>query len=262
MKSMTITFYLLVASTLATLIFRIGKASSFRERAPFYLLFFLYFGLFAYPFLWADAPRWFHTLNVALFLGGQLWLLAEPVVDAFQNRRQSSAGIRGLKKESGGLYEVVVATRLLSQAKLGALLVIERRQPLKNWCDKGVRVDAKLTREIIFSVFTPPGTLHDGAAVIQKERLASCGVIVPLTQANHFPKELGTRHRAAVGFSEVTDALCLVVSEESGSVSIADRGSLYYDIPFEKLPQLLERALRFQLHKNKSLIQALEVVGS
>ncbi len=259
---MTATFYLLAASTLATLVLRIGKASTFRERAPFYLFFFLYFGLFAYPFLWADAPRWFQGMNITLFSGGQLWLLAEPLASAFQNRRQSTAALRGLKKEKGGLYEVVVATRLLSQTKLGALIVIERRQSLNSWCDKGIQVDAKLSREIIFSIFTPPGTLHDGAAVIRKDRLAACGVIVPLTHANHFPKELGTRHRAAVGFSEVTDALCLVVSEESGSVSIADRGSLYYDIPFEKLPRLLERALRFQLHKNKSLIQTLEVVGS
>lgn len=259
---MTTTFCLLAASTLATLIFRIGKVSSFRERIPFYLFFFLYFGLFAYLLLWADAPRWFQVFNIALFSGGQLWLLAEPLISAFQNRRQSSAALRGLKVDKGGLYELVVATNLLSRAKLGALIAIERRRSLNSWCDKGIRVDAKLTREIIFSVFTPPGTLHDGAAIIQKERLAACGVIVPLTQANHFPKELGTRHRAAVGFSEVTDALCLVVSEESGSVSIADRGSLYYDIPFEKLPQLLERALRFQLHKNKSLIQTLEVVGS
>lgn len=251
---------LLATSILVTILLRMGRTQTFKERISFYLLFFLYFGLFAYHLLEPDVPRWFGGFCLALFLAGQIWLIAEPLMDALGKHRASRALLKGLKKEKGGLYEVVAACHLLSQAKLGALLAIERRKPLANWIQKGVEVDAKLSREIIFSVFTPPGALHDGAAIVQKGRLAACGVIVPLTQIPHFPKELGTRHRAAVGFTEVTDALCLVVSEESGSISLADRGSLYYDIPFEKLPALLERALKFQLRKEKSPIQTLETV--
>ncbi len=253
-------FFLLSATLFLTIVYRIWTAASVRERLLLYLLFFLYFALFSYPLLWSEAPGWFHMMNLSLFAGGQMWLLVEPVLTTFQKGRSAGSHLRGLKKEKGGLYEVIVGGHLLAQAKLGALIAIERKQSLDAWSGKGVRIDAELSREILFSVFTPPGTLHDGAAIIKKDRLIAGGVIVPLTQATHFPKELGTRHRAAVGFSEATDAVCLVISEESGSMSIADRGTLYYDIPFEKLPEFLEKALRFQLHRSKSKFQTLEPV--
>lgn len=250
-------FDLLALSLLMVLLMRLGKAAGFRERIFFYLFFFLYLGLFSYHLLDPDVPDWFRYFNAALFLGGGGWFLAEPLFEMFQRHRAARAALKGLKKEKGGLYEVVAACHLLSQAKLGALIAVQRRQSLERWCEKGVCLDAAVSRELIFAVFTPPGALHDGALILRGNRLAAAAVIVPLTQMPQFPKELGTRHRAAVGFSEATDALCLVVSEESGTISLADRGILYYDIPFEKLPALLERALRFQLRKNKSPLQTL-----
>lgn len=251
---------ILALLVLGTILTRLGRTQNFAERISFYLLFFLTFALFSYGLLKPDAPRWFRGFCLFLFLAQECWLLLEPLLEGFGRKWGLRNELQGLKKERGGLYEVVAACRLLSQAKLGALLAVERRKSLEEWIRKGIAVDAKISREIIFSVFTPPGALHDGSAVIRNGRLAACGVIVPLTQMLDFPKELGTRHRAAVGFSEVTDALCVVVSEESGSISLADGGSLYYDIPLEKLPLLLERALRFQLRKNKSPVQTLETV--
>jgi diadenylate cyclase len=194
-------------------------------------------------------------------VAGEILFLSEPFAALFNKKMSMTSSLKELKKEKGELYEVVMGAYLLSQARLGALIAIERKQPLKKWGDKGIQVDASLSREILYSIFTPPGALHDGGAIISQKRLTACSVIFPLTQTANFPKELGTRHRAALGFSEVTDALCLVVSEESGTISIADRGWLYYDIAFEKLPKFLEQALRFRLKnkKDKSLVQTWEL---
>jgi len=252
-----IEFYIVSGILLGTILLRIFKATSFGEKIAFYLFLLLYASLLATLLLWAVPPLWFHYASFTLFALGALWFLYEWLGRCYRAHRDHLVPIRNIRKKRGPLYELVAACHMLSQARMGGLIVIERKQPLDALHEKGMLVDAKLSRELLFSIFTPPGALHDGAVLIQKNRVSACGVIGPLTKSLHFPKELGTRHRAAVGFSEVSDALCLVVSEESGGVSIADRSALFYDLPFEKLPEMLEQALRFRLEKNKYSVRIL-----
>jgi diadenylate cyclase len=261
MTGQTIGFYISACLVFLAMMWRIAVAKSLHERIMFYLFFILYFGLFAYPFLWMEAPAWLTRLNAIFFILGTLWFLWGPAQRLLQKFHESRIPFKELRQEKGGLYEIVAASRLLSQARQGALMAVERSQSLDEWCKKGIPLDAKITRDLLFAVFTPPGALHDGATLLNKNRLMASGVIFPLTQDPHFPKELGTRHRAALGFSEITDALCVVVSEESGSVSLADRGSLYYDIPSDKLPEFLEMGLRFRLKKDKALFQTYELAN-
>lgn len=240
----------------SALILSIATSRSLRERTAYYFLFLLYLGLLSHRLTGAGVPRWLDYLNFLLFAAGAVGFLSTSLRQSFAAGHARRRAIKALRKQGGPLYELVLASRLLSGARLGALIVIERHQSLETWANKGSSVDAALAHDLLFAIFTPPGALHDGATIVRNNRIASSGVIVPLTRDTQFPKELGTRHRAAVGFTEVSDGVCLVVSEESGAVSLADRGSLYYDIPLDDLHELLAQALRFELHKAKALRQA------
>lgn len=205
------------------------------------------------PLAYPRLTHWQETLIAGSALASLAWLGLEPAFRRIQSARSASRMMKDLKKLRGPLYEVVEAARLLSRARLGALIVIERRKNLKSWYKRGVGLDARLSKELLFSLFTPPGALHDGAAVLRLDRILACAVILPLSRNPVLSKELGTRHRAALGISESSDALCLVVSEETGSVSLADRGRLYYDLAPEDLPLFLGRCMRFQTpHKKTS----------
>jgi diadenylate cyclase len=132
-----------------------------------------------------------------------------------------------LKVESTGtISETVKACQLLVQKGLGAIVVVERDVGLKNYIETGTRLDAKVTSELLVSLFTPPGPLHDGAVIIEKDRIIAAGCILPLSQNPRIGHALGTRHRAGLGLSEETDALVIIVSEETGSISLAREGKL------------------------------------
>lgn len=138
--------------------------------------------------------------------------------------------------------ELVVASKALSATKTGALMVIEREMPLNDIGDSGVKIDALITTEFLLNVFIPNTPLHDGAAIIRGKRLISAGCLLPLTERRGLPKELGTRHRAALGLSEQCDALVLVVSEETGTISIAENGKLMRRLDEETLTAALRPA--------------------
>ncbi|HNV86599.1 MAG TPA: DNA integrity scanning protein DisA nucleotide-binding domain protein [Candidatus Omnitrophota bacterium] len=253
-------FYILSGILAILIVLRALKTRSFNEKSYLYLYLVLYGSLFGDRFfLIKDGPSWHESFLEILFIFGILWFSVEWAWKSFSQWRTQTRPLRELKKRQGPFHEIVTASKLISQAKMGALIILERATSLEPWCQKGIRLDAKLSQELLFSVFTPPGALHDGAAIIRNACISACGVIVPLTKSPRFPKELGTRHRAAVGFSETCDALCLVVSEETGCFSLADRGTLFYDIPFEKLAEFLEQALRFRLDKNQPSVRTLEV---
>ena len=243
---------------LATLLFRITKSPDFSDKIREALFFLLFADILLVSFAWIQAPKWHSLVVFSLFVVGAFGFGGACVWELFRKYREPGKSLKDLKKQKGPLQEIIAASRLLAQSKLGALMILERRQDLEKWYPKAMPVDAKLSREMLFSIFTPPGAFHDGATIIKKERIICGGLIVPLTKNPALSKELGTRHRAALGFSEVTDALCLVISEETGAISLADRGSLYYDIPFEKLPAYLERGLRFKLDRNKAQGMLLE----
>ena len=108
----------------------------------------------------------------------------------------------------------------------------------------GLAIDGKVSKELLFSIFSPRGPLHDGAVIIQGGRLAAAGCLLPLNQDMELSMEFGTRHRAAIGITEDTDAICVVVSEETGSISISVGGKLTRNLPEESLPRVLKGMVR------------------
>jgi diadenylate cyclase len=139
--------------------------------------------------------------------------------------------------------EVVLAVGRLSQIKVGALIVIERKIGLRTFIESGVSLDAMVSRDLLCSIFHPGGTLHDGAVIIQGDRVSAAACFLPLTTNPLLVTELGTRHRAAIGISEEADCIAIVVSEETGKVSVARFGEIELDVPLERVEYLLaERA--------------------
>ena len=148
------------------------------------------------------------------------------------------------------IEELVRASKSLSSTKTGALMVIEREMGLNDVADTGIRLDAKITAELIGNVFFVNTPLHDGAAIIRGNRLYAAGCLLPLTEKRGLSKELGTRHRAAIGISEQCDALVLVVSEETGTISVAENGRLMRHLNGETLASVLRPAFIHSHRKN------------
>lgn len=145
------------------------------------------------------------------------------------------------RQEAHAIEEVVRACQALGQRRVGALIVIERDVGLDEYLDLGTRIDAELTRELLIALFLPYSPLHDGAVVIRESRLSSAGCILPLALRGNVPAALGTRHRAALGIADETDALVVVVSEETGKVSLVSGGEIREDLDAARLRQALLR---------------------
>jgi diadenylate cyclase len=135
--------------------------------------------------------------------------------------------------------EVVLAVARLSQAKIGALIVVERKIGLRTFIESGVNLDAAVSRDLLCSIFQPGGALHDGAVIIQGDRVSAAACFLPLTTNQMLQTELGTRHRAALGITEESDCIAIVVSEETGKVSVAAFGEIELDVPLERVEYLL-----------------------
>jgi diadenylate cyclase len=129
-------------------------------------------------------------------------------------------------EELKSLDEIVRATVSLANKKIGALIAIERDTSLKDFVEMGTPLDARVTKEILLSIFHPTSPIHDGAVVIKGNRIVAAGCFLPITMGPDISKSLGTRHRAGLGLSEETDAVIVVVSEETGVVSMAIHGKL------------------------------------
>lgn len=142
-------------------------------------------------------------------------------------------------KAKEDIYKIVIAVSELAKSKTGALIVIERDIGIKDIIDTGIIIDGEITPQILVNIFIPKTPLHDGAVVISKNRLAAAACILPLASDKDIAKELGTRHRAAIGISKETDAIAVVVSEETGKVSIARDGMLIADVNEEVLKKIL-----------------------
>jgi len=122
--------------------------------------------------------------------------------------------------------EIIRTALYLAKRRIGALIVIERETGLRDFVESGVELDAKLTRELLISIFMPVSPLHDGGVIVSNARIRTAGCILPLTQNPYINKRYGTRHRAAIGLSEETDAVIVVVSEETQEISVVRNGAL------------------------------------
>lgn len=147
--------------------------------------------------------------------------------------------IRRQEEQVKMVNAVTKACADMSDKKIGALMVFEKESILGEIIHTGTPIDAEISAELIGNIFYPKAPLHDGAAVIRDARVAAAGCILPLTQDNTVSSELGTRHRAAIGLSEQTDALVVVVSEETGAISVAQKGTLRRNLSSGDLRELL-----------------------
>ncbi len=154
-------------------------------------------------------------------------------------------------KKGGTVDEVVQASEYFSRSKIGALIAIERDVGLNNYIESGLILDAKVSAEILITLFFPNTPTHDGGVIIQGERVAACGSLFPLSQDPHLSRALGTRHRAAVGLTEETDAVAVVVSEETGAISVSVYGKLTRDLDGEALKRVLTSLFRSAEEKGK-----------
>ena len=157
-------------------------------------------------------------------------------------------------KTKEDIYKIVIATKELANSKTGGLIVIERDIQLNDIMDTGVKIDADVSPQLIVNLFVPKTPLHDGAIIISKNKIAAAACILPLSDDKKITTGLGTRHRAALGISRETDAIAVVISEETGKISIAKDGILIADLKEEALKNILLKnivAKRFASENDK-----------
>lgn len=142
------------------------------------------------------------------------------------------------------VYEIVNAMDYLRKQRIGALIVIERDISLGNYIDKAKKIYADISSDLLISIFFPNNPLHDGGVIIQGNRITCAGAVFPTSSNSKLNKRLGTRHRAALGIAEETDAISLVVSEETGRLSIAVKGELFYNLSLDDVRMMLIDELR------------------
>jgi diadenylate cyclase len=158
--------------------------------------------------------------------------------------RRLSAGRGGVFDGTDSYEDIVLAANHFSQTVTGALIVIEREIGLRTFIESGVPLDANLSYDLLTTIFRPSAPLHDGAVIIQKGRIAAAACFLPLSMNPEISTQFGTRHRAAIGITEETDAVSVVVSEESGAISLAVGGAIERDITVEYLRERLSEVLR------------------
>ncbi|HEX6904162.1 MAG TPA: diadenylate cyclase CdaA [Thermoanaerobaculia bacterium] len=157
----------------------------------------------------------------------------------------------GLTKQQqvvASFSEIVLAATTLSARRIGALIVIERLHGLRNYIENGISLDAVVSYDLLINLFQPDTPLHDGAVIIQDDRIAAAGCFLPLTPNPELSKEFGTRHRAAIGLTEETDAVAVVVSEETGVISVVFDGEMERDLDSNSLRNALYKYLVTDLY--------------
>lgn len=138
---------------------------------------------------------------------------------------------------------IVKATDYMAKRRIGCLISIERETGMGDYIETGIPLNARVTSELLINIFIPNTPLHDGAVIIQKDTITAAACYLPLSESPFISKELGTRHRAAVGISEVTDSLTVVVSEETGAISLAKNGELHRDLKLDLFKEMLRKEL-------------------
>ena len=224
-------------------------------------------GIGAFALLYWIALR-FDLVTLAFVLRGALLYTGIAIIVLFQSEIRQALITFGnrfrmpfTRSYSGqfgeGVYdEVVLAATTLASTKTGALIVIERNVGLKNVTDGGVKLDAELSYDLLVSIFNPAAPLHDGAVVVRRHRIAAASCFLPLTLNPRLSRDLGTRHRAAIGVTEDTDAVAVVVSEETGLISFIQRGQIKRGLDATKLRAAIFQALEVAPKRERGIDQS------
>ena len=176
----------------------------------------------------------------SLFL--MLMIIFQPELRRLLARLGSLSTIRERRREEL-IEDIVSAMGAMSSRKCGAIVVIERKERLKDLIEESIPLDARVTSLLIESIFFPNSPLHDGAVIIRDTRIVAARAILPLATSDMISKRLGTRHRATLGIAEETDAVAVMVSEESGAISLGVRGELHRDLSLNELHAFLSKLI-------------------
>lgn len=163
------------------------------------------------------------------------------------------------EKQERVIEEIIEATYSLSRQKIGALMIIEGETGINEIIQTGTQIGGKVTRQLLINIFIPNTPLHDGALVIRNTVIEAAACFLPLTENKNLSKELGTRHRAGLGVSEMSDCISVIVSEETGGVSIARNGQIYRSVGREYLRHVLESAMLTE-EKNKRIFDKEKII--
>ncbi|MDH3216975.1 MAG: diadenylate cyclase CdaA [Candidatus Krumholzibacteria bacterium] len=194
----------------------------------------MFFGLIVL-FILSVMAQWLNLMALNWIISSlkTVWVIAFVIIFQPELRRAlASLGHRRILRrfftvqESGIIPEIIKSASRLADKGIGAIIVLEKDMGLKNYIETGTKVDSRVTAEMLETIFTPTSPLHDGAVIIQNDRVAAAGCILPLTQDQRLSAALGTRHRAAIGLTEESDAIVIVVSEETHAISYAQGGKL------------------------------------
>lgn len=169
-----------------------------------------------------------------------------------------------IAKTKEDIYKIGIAAMELSKTKTGALIVVERDIRLKEIISTGVTINGEISPQLLVNLFTPNTPLHDGAVIISENKIAAAACMLPLASDGDIARELGTRHRAAIGMSKETDAIIVVVSEETGKISVAKEGTLIADVKEEALKKILISNIitkRFKETDKKSIIDRVRDIN-
>ncbi|QED45996.1 diadenylate cyclase CdaA [Cytobacillus dafuensis] len=153
------------------------------------------------------------------------------------------------------IESVVKAVDYMAKRRIGALISIERETGMGDYIETGIQLESKISSELLINIFIPNTPLHDGAVILQKNHVAAAACYLPLSESPFISKELGTRHRAALGISEVTDSITVIVSEETGNISLTKNGELHRDLKLNAFKEMLSKELVSQ-NKVKSTSSA------
>ncbi len=214
-----------------------------------------------------------HTVNYLLDRVLQLGFVAllivfQPELRRLLERVGSRGTVKGLMNltssssadETGAIDQVVLACQAMSKERVGALIVFERSNSLEQVSNTGTMVDAAVSQELVRNIFFPKASLHDGAMIIHEGRIQAAGCVLPLSDNRNLSTDLGTRHRAGVGMSEVSDAVVVIVSEETGSISVAMGGMLKRHLATETLRKLLNQELVGEESRRSGVSGVLNVI--
>lgn len=202
--------------------------------------------------------RYYRLTTVQWLLSNVLTYIVFGIIVLYQNEiRRALAGLgqssilaRYRRRVGKELYEeIVLAATTLASKKIGALVVVERDIGLRNYTESGIALDAVLTYDLLVTIFSPNTPLHDGAVIVQRNRITAAGCFLPLTLDPYLSKELGTRHRAAIGITEETDAIAIIVSEETGTISAAIAGKITRNLDGTSLRGMLLEAMEARARK-------------